>query len=132
MPDWICAAGGTLLVPSGPKGKHLHVVLNNPKDFKGYQPQSCLSVSICTVRAGPFDDTVVIEPASDTHPFIKNRSYVSYRHARIDPAEKLQELVRVMLFTPMENVSQELFERIRVGVQNSRQSPRFIKELDLS
>lgn len=35
---WVCKAGGTLLIPSGP-GYHLFVILNSPADFPTYPPQ---------------------------------------------------------------------------------------------
>ena len=112
MPAWHCVAGGTLLVPSGAQGNHLHIILNDPKDFEGYPPQSCISVSVCTIRKGPYDDTRIINPGPNTHPFIKEPSYVAYRHSRMDSALRLHELVRTMLFKPLGGITQNLLEEI--------------------
>ncbi len=132
MSAWVCAAGGTLLVPSGPEGNHLHIILNNPKDFDSFPPQSCVSVSICTIRKGPYDNTRIINPGPGTHPFIKAPSYVAYRYSRIDSATRLQELVRTMLFNPLDDINQNLLEEIRTGLNDSPHTPNFLKQLDLS
>ena len=76
MPKWQAVAGATLLVPSGPTGKHLFIVLCDPVVLPGYGPQSCvLMASVSTVRTEiPYDETCVLEPGC--HPFITQRSYV--------------------------------------------------------
>ena len=78
--------GGTLIIPSGPKGKHFFIILNKPKDFAGYINSSVL-VNVSSIRNAPYDNTCILEPGS--HPFIKQRSYIAYRHARVDREESL-------------------------------------------
>jgi len=78
---WVCQAGGTLLIPSGP-AYHLFVMLNNPTDFPTYPPQSCILVSFSTIRPGPYDATRVVQ--AGVHPFVKETSFVAYRQARIN------------------------------------------------
>lgn len=131
MPSWVCAAKRTIFVPSGPEGHHLHVVLNDPKDFEGHSPQSCLSVSVCTIRKGPYDNTVVVLPDQNVHPFIKHPSYIAFRHTRIDRASHLEQLVGSMVFTPSQDIDEAFLETLREGIRNSPQTPRCFKELDL-
>jgi hypothetical protein len=123
--DWVCAAGSTLLIPSGPLGKHLFVVLNDPTDFEDYPPQSCVSVCLCTIRNPPYDTTRII--GAGAHPFITSSSYISYRHARIDQAAHLESLVRNKQFSPLEPVSEDLLAQIRSGLHLSRQTPNYLK-----
>jgi len=78
---WVCQAGGALLIPTGP-GYHLFVILNAPADFPTYPPRSCVLVSFSTIRSGPYDATRIV-PAG-AHPFIKERSFVAYRRARME------------------------------------------------
>lgn len=129
MPDWACAAGSTLLIPSGPEGKHLFVLLTDPGDFDEYPPQYCVSVNISTIRTAPYDETCVIEPGA--HPFVTFRSWVTYRHARIDPASHLIDCAKSGLFVPTAPVSEELLKRIRDGLYKSPQTPNYLKQLRL-
>ena len=126
---WECAAGSTLLIPSGPIGNHLFVVLNHPKDFEGHAPQSCVSVSVCTIRTTFYDRTVVLEPGNGMHPFVQHPSYVSFRRARIDTAAHLRNLVEGQVAFPRDPVSQTLLKQICEGLQASEQTPNYIKDL---
>lgn len=128
MGKWTCIPGGTLIIPSGPTGKHLFVILNKPKDFAGYKNSSVL-VNISSIRKAPYDDTCILEPGS--HPFINQRSYIAYRHARVDREESLIQKVNALLFTPHEPLDDELLEQIHNGLYESPQTRRFLKEIDL-
>jgi len=130
VPDWVCSAGGTLLIPSGAQGNHLFVILNDPTDFDGYAKQSCVSVSLCSIRKGPYDATRIAKARA--HAFLTQDSYVAYRHARIDAAEDLTRLVKNLSFVPLEPVSSELLNQIRDGLYVSPQTPNYIKELKLA
>jgi len=57
MADWVPVAGSTFLVPSGPSGYHLHVVLNDPCVFDGYGPVCCVVMVGFTskVNGAPYD-----------------------------------------------------------------------------
>ena len=53
MAAWQASAGATLLVPSGPVGQHLFVVLCDPLVLPGYGPNPCVVMAnLSTVRAG--------------------------------------------------------------------------------
>jgi len=127
LQEWDCKAGATLLIPSGNQGNHLYVILNDPQDFEGYQPQSCISVCLCTIRNGPYDKTCVISTGS--HSFVVSDSYIAYRHARLDPASHLLQLVERQIFIPLEPFDDEPFEKIRSGLLDSAQTPNYLKQL---
>lgn len=127
MPDWTCTAGNTLLIPSGPKGNHLFIILTDPKDYDGYPPQSCISVCICTIRKGPYDKTCVIPKGA--HPFIIDKSYIDYRHVRFDQAAHLINSIQGGSFFLNDPVDPELLNRIYDGLTDSKQTPNYIKAL---
>jgi hypothetical protein len=61
---WQLQQGATLLMPSGPDGDHLFVVLNDPKVFPNYGPNpQVLLVNLSTVRPDVhFDATYLLQP----------------------------------------------------------------------
>ena len=109
--------------------QHLFVILTDPTDFEDYERQSCASVNVSTIGTAPYDATCVIEPGA--HPFIVSPSWVAYRHARIDPALHLIGCVQSGSFVPMPPLSAELLKRIRDGLNKSRQTPNYLKQLRL-
>lgn len=128
MPAWNCIAGSTLLVPSGPKGHHLFIILNEPADFKGYPPQSCISVALCSIGNLPnYDATCVVQP--NEHPFVKHPSYVAYRHTRIDQASHFEQMVQNYTAFPQQDAPQVLLHRIRAGIHASKQTSNLYKQL---
>ena len=127
---WVCSAGSSILIPSGPSGNHLHVILNDPARFDGYPPDQCVLVGVSTIRKAPYDDTLIIDPGR--HPFITNQSYVVYRHARLDSSNKINSHVASQYFIPMESVDDQLLQEITEGVYESRHTPNFIKQLPIS
>lgn len=128
MDEWTCVAGSTLIIPSGPSGEHLFVILNEPKDISGHINSSVL-VNVSSIRKAPYDDTCILEPGS--HAFIKQRSYIAYRHARIDREDSLIQKVNTSLFRPHDPLDDELLKRIQIGLYKSPQTRRFLKETDL-
>lgn len=123
---WVCQAGGTVLIPSGP-GYHLFVVFNSPTDFPTYPPQSCVLVSFSTVRPGPYDATRVVQ--AGVHPFIKEPSFVAYRQARMETAAVLAERVGSGIYIPREPVTQELRAELIAGLYASTLTPQYLKKL---
>ena len=128
MDKWTCMPGATLIIPSGPGGKHLFIILNEPKDFAGYINSSVL-VNVSSVRKAPYDDTCILE--SGSHPFIKQRSYIAYRHARVDREERLIQKVSASLFKPHDPLDDELLRRVQNGLYESPQTRRFLKEINM-
>lgn len=116
----------TVLVPSGtlsqPDLKHLFILLNNPVD----QKRLVLLVSISTVRPGrPHDPACLLYPGD--HPFIKVDSYVVYRKARIEEADKIERGVTGQILVPREPMDAAIFVRICEGVLVSRHTEPAIK-----
>ncbi len=124
MPDWSCTPGSTLLIPSGPEGNHLFIILTSPKDFDGYRDSSVL-VNVSTIKKGPFDDTCVLQPGE--HSFIVSNSYVAYRQARVERRTDLIDKVESRFFIPHDPVSDELLKRIQKGLHQSKQTRKFLK-----
>ena len=127
--QWQLSAGATLLMPSGSEGDHLYVVLNDPQPFDGYGSNFCvLLVNLSSVREGaPFDDTCVLD--AGTHPFVQHRSFVFYRHARVEPESHMLRLVEQGLFKPHEPRAAETFQRIKAGLYASPHTKREFKRL---
>lgn len=124
MSEWSCVAGSTLLVPSGPHGNHLFIVLNNPKDFDGYLNSSLL-VGISTIKTTKYDNTCVLK--AGVHSFIKNDSYVVYRDTRIERVENLIQGITSNTFIPHEPVSGEILAYVRNGLFESKHTPNYLK-----
>ncbi len=87
-------------------------------------------VSATTLRDGvPHDPACVLE-AGD-HPFIQHRSYLAYRHMRIDSSAHVETMVNRAVWKPHDPCAGELLHRILVGVCQSRLTPREYKNLFL-
>ncbi|HLX53971.1 MAG TPA: hypothetical protein VKR58_08515 [Aquella sp.] len=110
----------TLLIPSSPNNlkdtRHLFIILTNPSQTR--QSESLL-VNISTIRDGiVFDDACIIELGE--HPFIKNRSFVFYRHARIEESKTLIRKVKNGEFVAHETISDDLYNKIINGLFKSK------------
>ncbi len=124
MAAWQPSAGATLLVPSGPAGSHLFVILCDPVVLSGYGPNLCVVlVNLSTTRAGiPHDPTCVLRPGS--YPFIVQDSYVVYSGIRIYRSIDLSAHVARGLFVPHDPMPGPLLQRIRAGRLTSPRTKR--------
>ena len=117
----------TLLIPSGPQSdpnkKHLFICLT---DAFGSERET-LIVSVSTLRAGiPADETCNL--FGGDHPFIKHKSFVDYRNARIIAADKLVKGVNQGLFIAMDALETSAFSRICYGLtQSSFTAPKHLE-----
>ena len=119
-------------MPSGPDGDHLFIVLNDPKVFAGYGPNAqVLLVNLSTVpRDGVhYDSTCVLDPVC--HPFVKAKSYIVYRGARIDPEAHLLARVAQGLFKPQQPMSASIVANIKTGLKTSPFTKREFKGLPI-
>lgn len=128
--------GATLLIPSGPEHDpdrmHLFVVLTNPFDDRGDGVQRVLLVSLSTVHDHKNHDPACVLEAGE-HRFVKHESFVVYRKARIEEANKLTEGVRKNIFQPNERVNDEILLKIRQGLESSEHTtPRILKFYEAS
>ena len=108
----------TLLIPSGPLSdpnrKHLFICLTDPAGVA----KETLMVSVSTIRTGlPADETCHLFDGD--HPFIKHKSFVDYRNARIIAAEKLVKGVSQGLFTALDTLETSVFARVCYGLTQS-------------
>lgn len=113
----------TLLIPSGteddPDRKHLFILLTNPYPHPESNINSTLLVSISTLRPNLPHDPACKLYAGD-HPFIKQDSFVVYRLARIETADKLIKGVNDGVFSHKESLNGEIFARVCHGLVESR------------
>jgi hypothetical protein len=108
----------TLLIPSGPEHdpdrKHLFVCVTDPLGAA----RETLIVSLSSVRAGEWHDPACKLHPGD-HPFVKATSFVNYRFARIESADKLERGVREGKLTPHEPLGSEVFAYLCRGLEES-------------
>jgi hypothetical protein len=131
MAAWQPQAGATLLIPSGSRGYHLFVLLNDPKPFEGYGSRPLvLLVNLSSIHPGtPHDPTCILQAGA--HPFIQQTSFVAYRYARIDPADDLIHRVQQAFFQPHAFMPPEVFADIKEGLSASPFTKREFKRLVL-
>lgn len=113
----------TLLIPSAsesdPDRKHLFILLTNPYPHPESNIKSALLVSVSTLKPNiPYDPACKLY--SGDHPFIRNDSYVVYRLARIETADKLINGVNQGIFNHKETLNGEIFARVCHGLSESR------------
>jgi hypothetical protein len=85
-------------------------------------------VSATTLREGiPHDPACVLKPGD--HPFIKHRSFISYRHLRLDADPHVGKMVDSAVWSTHEPGTPELLRRIVDGVCLSKLTPREYKLL---
>lgn len=112
----------TLLIPSsdveGDDTKHLYIVLTNPHSNIFFPEEHCLIVNITSIRDGvDFDDSCVLSIGD--HPFIRHDSYVLYARSRLEKASDLEALIQQEKLKKKENLTQEVFERVCIGLTES-------------
>lgn len=122
MSMFIPVAGATLLMPSGPghdPGRnHLFVLLSQPVG----RGREVLLVSLSSIRPGQHHDPAcTLQPGE--HPFVKKPSFVFYARTTCLTEKQLAEDVQNGGFTPQAMVTDELLDRIRQGLLNSRFTP---------
>jgi hypothetical protein len=77
-----------------------------------------LTVNFSSVRDGlPHDASCVVE--AGCHPFIRHRSFVFYDKAVVLNADRLETALRQNAIRLHDPVSDELFEQIRVGLNQT-------------
>ncbi len=112
---------GTLLIPSGPAdSKHLFVVVTDKCDQGKH-----LLLNFTTVRPNlQYDATCVVEPGE--HQFIRAQSYVAYRYAQIQDADRLARFVDNRYYQSSDDAPSALVERMIAGAFASDFTPNFV------
>ncbi|MEK6664015.1 MAG: hypothetical protein AABY73_09150 [Pseudomonadota bacterium] len=113
----------TLLIPSGPDHdpdrKHFFILLTDPIAVPDIAAKQVLLVGIATRNPNfQHDPTCILYPGD--HPFINRESYVNYRLARIEDADKLAAGVKNGIFVPQGTIDTAIFARVCQGLLNSR------------
>lgn len=115
-------------MPSGtedrPDLKHLFVICTDA-DGTGQH----LLLNVTKWRNDLCDNTCIFDEGA--HEFIKHKSYVLYRKARIETAQALLNGVREGIFHPKECLEQQHFERVCKGILVSPHIPRGMKQFYL-
>lgn len=105
---------GTLLLPSGPNGMHLFIIINDK-----CQNNQHLLLSITTIREGVHHDATTVLEVGD-HPFIRHPSFIYPEQRRTDLIKKN---VLNQLFIPKEDLEDAVFSRVCDGIEQSDFSP---------
>lgn len=129
MNAWVPQSGNTLLVPSGPSGNHLFILILGPVSLpdRGSSSQVAM-VSFSTIRP-PLPHDAACEVQVGEHPFIRHASYAVYRDVRIERADHVAAMVQKAVWLPNVPCSSELLSRLRAGVCASRLVSRDVKKL---
>ncbi len=127
MTNFFVGKKGTLLAIAG-KINHLHILCTDPFFDKHRGRYSVLAVNISSVRDScPFDDACVLQ-AGD-HSFIKHTSYVRYKDAVLMGIDHIQKSITSGDILAMEDVSDEVFQKVMTGFRVSRSTPRKILKI---
>lgn len=135
MVTWVPCAGATLHMPSGPangSGKHLFIVLNDPKPFNNYGPAVCIAmVNLSSVPAQGvmFDHTCILQ--AGCHPSVRHDSYVYYRGARIEQLRDVQQRLEQGVYVSGEPLEPSLLQTVKNGLLNSPFTKREFKQLGI-
>ncbi len=125
----MASTGQTALIPSGPDGSHLFFLILGPAQLVGYgsTPQIIL-VSLCSVHDGvPYDPACVLE-AGD-HPFIQRKSYIAYRHMRVDSEAHVDAMLEKGVWQSHVDCTPSVMQQIIGNVCASKLAPREFKRL---
>lgn len=121
-------SGDTFLLDSGPSGKHLFVVLSDPKVIFGYgRTLIAVSVSITTYHVGRANDNTCIIEVGE-HPFITRKSFAYYRGAVILREHEYSTGLASGHYVRHERVSDDLLNRLIQGFHASRAVSREVKD----
>ncbi len=104
-----------------PYPSHLFIVVTLPSG----NPPSVVLVNFTSLRKGS-DTTVVLDKGD--HPFIKKRTVVDYRWARIKGVRDLKALVKNGDATPDCPCRSDILKRIQDGVLRSPDTPIEVKK----
>jgi hypothetical protein len=116
-------AGRTLLLGTPNQIKrHLWIVLTNPK---GKPNDEKVAMVNFTSLKQDSDTTIVLE--SKDHPFVRHETVVYYQDARLAEVILIQKAVKQGLSSFHDDCSNELLEKIQLGLLISPLTPKNIK-----
>jgi hypothetical protein len=105
---------GTCLIPSGPRGNHLFVIMTNACPGKMH-----LLVSVSSIRKKmKYDDACVF--SGGEHPFIKGPSFVLYRTPLQRAVAHIQRCVGLGTFVVRDDMAEDPFGKMCEGFYKSK------------
>lgn len=111
--------GATLLMPSGPRGNHLFVIVTDEVDGE------CLLVSLSTIREGRYHDATCEVPPG-VHEFVTDHSFAFYGHARVERAAHLVKMEQAGIFFAKEDMPMHVVDAMGTGLEQSDHTPKFV------
>lgn len=127
MTEFCPDAKATILAIAG-KIDHLHVICTKQFFNKETGAQSVLAVNVSSVREGISYDSACVLHVGD-HPFIKHDSYVRYKDAVVMKVDRILTAVESGEIKVMDDVSDDVFQRILLGFEKSEHTRTKIKKL---
>ncbi len=127
MTEFCPDAKATILAIAG-KIDHLHVICTKQFFNKETGAQSVLAVNVSSVREGISYDSACVLHVGD-HPFIEHDSYVRYKDAVVMKVDRILAAVESGEIKVMDDVSDDVFQRILLGFEKSEHTRTKIKKL---
>jgi len=114
--------GKCILLKNGKSKEHLYIVLSCPN----ISDNKFVFLNLTTKKNQDGEDHTVVLCAGE-HPFIKHETYVLYSDARLIEVDKFRQLIRNSSFDYYpHDVSENMLNKIRVGLQESPFAPEYI------
>lgn len=107
--------GDALLIPSGPDD-HMFVILATANHGKAHETH--LIANFSSVKTGIYFDPACVVDAG-AHAFLTRRSFVAYKHARIELASDLAGRLRSGRYKPLAPVTAKLLGAMQRGTATS-------------
>lgn len=112
--------GCCLELPESRTLRHLYIVLTHPDG----EPEKIVIVNLTSYRRGS-DTTVVLEPGD--HPYIRHKTVVNYKDARIAPVEPIERLLWRQDYELLEDFDAGLVGQLQQGLMDSPFTPNRVK-----
>ena len=118
--------------PANGSGKHLFIVLNDPKPFNNYGSAVCIAManlSSVPPHGVMFDRTCILQ--ADCHPSVRHDSYVYYKGTRIEQLRDVLLRLEQGVYIAGEPLAPQLLQAIKNGLLNSPFTKREFKQLGI-
>ncbi|MEX2120191.1 MAG: hypothetical protein WD847_11405 [Pirellulales bacterium] len=121
--------GDAFLLEDSKIDPHLWVVISDP----GKDDEQVVIVNLTSHDSPEKDDSCILDPGD--HPWVRHKTSVRYRDARVASERDLDKLVKKRKLKPQNPVSNETLGKILAGAQMSPHFPlrprRILQDQDL-